>query len=196
MANNVFYARNGITTPGNVAAADVNITGNVDATYLIGDELHATNVFANTIVAVGDTYLKTDEIKLGNNFVFVTSAGNTAVGGGNTTPATKLYVDGNYSIKNTTLGTSNYHAINCAAGCWFGLTGIGATTISFTNAPANVIYMMVIRVTGGSALTWSNIIQWPGASAPSKSSNTDLWGFMTENGGTNWRGLQIAKDVR
>jgi len=108
------------------------------------------------------------------------------------------------SIKNN----GNYYAnayssnttINCSLSNYFIVTVATSGTFTFNNPPASGnLYTMAIKVSsGGTAptITWPTTVRWPNASAPTPSSNTDVWVFLTDDGGTNWRGSLAMKDSR
>ena len=121
------------------------------------------------------------------------------VGYGNSAPLTNLQLDGNYGISTTTITSSNNININCASGNYFIATCDGsAANIYFTNTPTNTAFAFVLVLANGgtNTISWANTPKWPSASAPSSSTNTDIWTFFTENGGTTWRGTQVQKDSR
>ncbi len=127
----------------------------------------------------------------------ISNTGN--VGIGNTVPATMLQIGGNYGVIAQTIASTNAISVNCASGNYFIATANGsATTITFTSVPANTVYAMVIRLANGgvNTFTWSSSPKWPSGSAPTVSSNTDIFTFVTENGGTTWYGVQSMIDVR
>jgi hypothetical protein len=127
----------------------------------------------------------------------ISNTGN--VGIGNTVPATMLQIGVNYGVIAQTIASTNAISVNCASGNYFIATANGsATTITFTSVPANTVYAMVIRLANGgvNTFTWSSSPKWPSGSAPTVSSNTDIFTFVTENGGTTWYGVQSMIDVR
>lgn len=151
-------------------------------------------VIANNTVLIIPNQLYVNTAQITGNVSFV--RGNTAFGGSNTTPAATVFFDGNIAGKIVAMGVSNSHTVNCASGTYFTLTGNGATSVAFANAPNSAIYTMMLIITGGSSLTWSSSPKWPSGSAPTKSGNTDIWCFLTDNGGATWRGNLVVKDSR
>jgi hypothetical protein len=121
------------------------------------------------------------------------------VGYGNSAPATKLQLGGNYGISAITISSSNNININCALGNYFIATCNGsAANIYFTNTPANTGFSVLLKLANGgtNTISWANTPKWPAAVAPSASSNTDIWIFFTDDGGVTWRGNQVQKDSR
>jgi len=112
-----------------------------------------------------------------------------------TTPNTKF--TGAYSANVISSTTS----INCGLGNYFTVTGgAGTFTFSFSSAPAsgNLYSMAIKMVNNGVAPTivWPTSVRWPSGAAPATSSNTDIWVFLTDDGGSNWRGNLAMKDSR
>lgn len=132
------------------------------------------------------------------NAIFVSASGN--VGIGNTSPIAELHIDGNYVVKSTTLSAGNNHNINCASGNYFVVVAnSSAQNVHFTNIPASFAYSVTLRFSngaGGNTLSWPTTVRWPGATAPSPSTNNDVYVLFTDDGGTNWRGMQTGRDLR
>jgi hypothetical protein len=122
------------------------------------------------------------------------------VGIGNSSPVAELHIDGNYAVRSTTLSAGNNHNINCASGNYFVVVAnSSAQNVYFTSVPSSVAYSMVLRFSngaGGNTLSWANTPRWPSATAPTPSTNNDVYVFFTDDGGTNWRGIQSQKDSR
>ena len=105
-----------------------------------------------------------------------------------------------YRVVSTTLSAGNNHNINCASGNYFVVVAnSSAQNVYFTNAPTGVAYSVTLRFSngaGGNTISWANTPRWPGATAPTPSTNNDIWVFITDDGGTNWRGNLVQKDSR
>jgi len=90
-------------------------------------------------------------------------------------------------------------AINCSLGNYFIKTASGALTWTVTNVPATRSYSFLLELTNGGTGTqiWMSGIKWPGGTAPTlTASGVDLLGFITDDGGTTWRGVQLMKDSK
>ena len=86
-------------------------------------------------------------------------------------------------------------AIDCAEGNYYTKTVTGATAFTFTNVPTSVAYFLTIEVTcnGSNAVTWPASVKWPADTAPSiTDGKTTLFMFVTDDGGTRWRGSSLA----
>jgi len=90
-------------------------------------------------------------------------------------------------------------AINCSAGNYFIKTASGALTWTATNVPASGAFTFILELTNGGtgAQTWFSGTKWPGGTAPTLvASGVDVLGFITDDGGTTWRGVQMMKDSK
>jgi hypothetical protein len=78
---------------------------------------------------------------------------------------------------------SNYYTAFIGASC----------VIEFFSPPQNVAYSFTLEVnyTSGT-ITWPTNVKWPGDSAPTlTASKTHMFIFVTDDGGTTWRGASI-----
>lgn len=73
----------------------------------------------------------------------------------------------------------------------------GSTTFAFSN-PVKSPYVdgFVLKVTNGGAhtVTWPSAVDWPDGTIPTLSSGTDTFTFISDNGGTDWTGVQSIKN--
>lgn len=89
--------------------------------------------------------------------------------------------------------------IDCNAGNYFTKTATGGLTWTVTNVPASRAYSFILELTNGGTgtQTWFSGIKWPGGTAPTLvASGVDVLGFITDDGGTTWRGVQLMKDSK
>ena len=113
----------------------------------------------------------------------------TATGSGTTDPASDTT---NYAplgqLQAVAVAALN---VDCGLGNYFTKTIAGASTFTFSNAPASPVrFAFILRVqhTSGT-ITWPASVVWPGGTAPSLTTGKyHLFMFITENGGTTWRG--------
>ena len=90
-------------------------------------------------------------------------------------------------------------AIDCSAGSYFIKTAVGALTWTVTNVPSTGAFSFILELTNGGlgTQTWMTGIKWPSGTAPVlASAGVDVIGFITDDGGTTWRGVQMMKDSK
>ena len=90
-------------------------------------------------------------------------------------------------------------AVDCATGNYFTRTVSGAASWTISNIPASRAYTFILELTNGGTgtQTWFTNTRWAGGTAPTlTSAGVDLLGFMTDDGGSNWRGVLISKDSK
>jgi len=86
-------------------------------------------------------------------------------------------------------------AVDCATASYFTKTVTGATTFTFTNVPTGVAYAFTFEVTlnGSNAITWPSSVKWPADTAPTiTDGKTQVFVFLTDDGGTRWRGSSLV----
>ena len=90
--------------------------------------------------------------------------------------------------------------INLAAGNYFTKTISGTTTFTVSNVPASgTTASFILELTNGGSATvnWWSGMTWAGGTAPTlTAAGVDVLGFYTHDGGTTWRGLVLAKDIK
>lgn len=121
--------------------------------------------------------------------------------------STGAFVAGAQSIGNTTITGSVItnvvavaaSAIDCGSGTYFTKTASGSLTWTVTNVPATGAYAFILELTNGGTgtQTWMTGTKWPGGTAPTLvASGVDVLGFITDDGGTTWRGVQMMADSK
>lgn len=80
--------------------------------------------------------------------------------------------------------------INCSLGNYFTKTISANSTFTFSSVPTSTAYSFVLELTHTSGtVTWPTAVQWPAGNAPSLTTGkTHLFVFVTDDGGTRWRG--------
>lgn len=121
--------------------------------------------------------------------IAVTSAGS--VGVGVASPAAKLDVSGNYAQNVVAVAALD---VDCSSGNYFTKTIAADSTFTFSNPPASRSYSFTLELTHTSGtITWPAAVQWPGATAPTLTAGkTHLFMFVTDDGGTRWRGAALV----
>ena len=93
---------------------------------------------------------------------------------------------------NTVSGTT----IDCSEGNYFKKTVTATTQFTFTNVPTGTAYFLTIEIecNGANAVTWPTPnVKWPADTAPTiTDGKTTLFMFVTDDGGTRWRGSSLA----
>jgi hypothetical protein len=81
--------------------------------------------------------------------------------------------------------------IDCSTGNYFTKTIAANSTFTFSNPPASRAYAFTLELTHTSGtVTWPSSVQWPSSSAPALiAAKTSLFVFVTDDGGTRWRGI-------
>lgn len=172
---------------GTVGAPAFSFSGDTDT----GIYRSATDTIA---VATGGT------ARLTINTASVTSTLPVVLSGGisgNTNVTGELQAVAYLGTAVTLSGTTP--TVDCDAGNFFELTTTGNTTFTFdysgVDLTTNDVYGFVLKVVSGGAhtLTWPAAAKWEGGAVPDApaSGETDLYHFLTFNGGTTWFGFWI-----
>jgi hypothetical protein len=107
----------------------------------------------------------------------------------------------NYGIKTNALGSgSGTRTVDLTLGNFVTATTTGTTTWVFSNpiASPNGCGFILELVNGGSATqNWPASVRWPGGTAPTlTASGTDVLVFITDDGGTIYRGVASMLDSK
>lgn len=104
---------------------------------------------------------------------------------------TTLNLGGNYIEDVNAVGALN---IDCSAGNYFTKTIEGDSTFTVSNVPASGAYAFTLELTHTSGtVTWFSGVEWPAATPPTLTTGkTHLFMFVTDNGGTRWRGSSLV----
>jgi len=107
-----------------------------------------------------------------------------------------------YGTTHNALGSgSGSRTIDLSLGNYVSATVTGLTTWTFSNTLTSPAAMgFVIELTNGGSATqnWpSPSVKWPGGTAPTlTSSGVDILTFVTDDGGTTWRGVVSMLDSK
>jgi len=86
--------------------------------------------------------------------------------------------------------------IDLSAGTYFICNLSGGSEIFFTNPPeSGKAVAFSIEVNGNYNLTWPSGIKWSGGAAPDQEAETELYSFITIDGGQTYYGKKTAGDV-
>lgn len=82
---------------------------------------------------------------------------------------------------------------------YFYKTASGSLTWTFSNTPLTGAIVAVLELTNGGTgtQTWPSGTKWPGGTAPTlTTSGIDVLAFLTDDGGTAWRGVALMLDSK
>lgn len=183
----------------NIAAVSALVSSNTVAIEAVSAAVSTLQVQVNTVsaavsavlVSVGQRVLKagdtmSGELNMADNLVtrpkFKDYAITAVIRGNVSATATLDMLDGNY----------------------FMVTAAGSTTFVFANPPVSAAnggaaggFILELANGGAATVTWPSATKWPSGTAPTlTSSGTDVFVFITDDGGTVWRGVQSMKDSK
>ena len=162
----------------------------------VGTVSGTTGTFSGN-VSVGGTLTYDDVTNIDSVGLITARSGINVLAGVSTFAA---QIEANGGTKITGSQTSNISAmgansVDCSAGNYFTKTITGATTFTFDNVPTGVAYTFTMEVTlnGSNAIKWPGSVKWPADTAPSiTDGKTQLFVFITDDGGTRWRGSSVV----
>ena len=105
------------------------------------------------------------------------------------------FVNGSY--RGNVVSMSN-NTVDCNLGNYFTRSINTNTTFTFSNPPANrsFSFTLEVNVSGDRTITWPASVRWPDDTAPTLTSGrTHLFIFVTDDGGTRWRGAALVDYV-
>ena len=179
------------------ATAATNAYGLVGSPNIsVGTVSGTTGTFSGN-VSVGGTLTYDDVTNIDSVGLITARSGINVLAGVSTFAA---QIEANGGTKITGSQTSNISAmgansVDCSAGNYFTKTITGATTFTFDNVPTGVAYTFTMEVTlnGSNAITWPGTVKWPADTAPTiTDGKTQLFVFLTDDGGTRWRGSSVV----
>ena len=103
------------------------------------------------------------------------------------------------SAESSNLTAMAANSVDCRLGNYFTKTITGATTFTFDNPPASGVaygFTMEVTLNGSNAITWPATVKWNADTAPTLTDGkTQLFMFVTNNGGSRWRGSALVDYV-
>ena len=187
----------GIVTATSFSGSGANLTGTPASSIIGTPDILVGNVNSAGIatfttgnftgnVSIGGT-LTYDDVTNIDSVGLITARNGINVIAGISTFGAGAKVTGSYTSNITAMGAND---VDCSAGNYFTKTITGATTFTFSNVPASTAYIMTIEVTlnGSNAITWPAAVKWPADTPPTLTDGkTQLFTFVTDDGGTRWR---------
>ena len=179
------------------ATAATNAYGLVGSPNISVGTVSGTTGSLSGNVSVGGTLTYDDVTNIDSVGLITARSGINVLAGVSTFAA---QIEANGGTKITGSQTSNISAmgansVDCSAGNYFTKTITGATTFTFDNVPTGVAYTFTMEVTlnGSNAITWPGSVKWPADTAPTiTDGKTQLFVFLTDDGGTRWRGSSVV----
>ena len=162
----------------------------------VGTVTGTTGTFSGN-VSVGGT-LTYDDVTNIDSVGLITARSGINVLAGVSTFAAQIEANGGTKItgsQTSNISAMGANAVDCSAGNYFTKTITGATTFTFTNVPSGVAYTFTMEVTlnGSNAITWPAAVKWPADTPPAiTDGKTQLFVFITDDGGTRWRGSSLV----
>ena len=156
----------------------------------VGSVTGTTGTFSGN-VSVGGT-LTYDDVTNVDSVGLITARNGINVLAGVSTFSGGTNITGSQTSNISAMGAN---AVDCSAGNYFTKTITGATTFTFTNVPTGVAYTFTMEVTlnGSNAITWPASVKWPADTPPAiTDGKTQLFVFLTDDGGTRWRGSSVV----
>ena len=184
----------GTASNATVAVNAQGLTGTPSIT--VGTVSGTTGTFSGN-VSIGGT-LTYDDVTNIDSVGLITARSGINVLAGVSTFAAQIEANGGTKItgsQTSNISAMGANAVDCSAGNYFTKTITGATTFTFTNVPTGVAYTFTMEVTlnGSNAITWPASVKWPADTAPSiTDGKTQLFVFITDDGGTRWRGSSVV----
>lgn len=191
--------------------ASININGTVGATtantgrFTTLEATGVTTVSAGTVSApaittTGDTntgifFPAADNMAFAEGGVEVFRIeSNGRMGVGQTSPATKFDLSGNYGQNIVAVSALS---IDCSSGNYFTKTISADSTFTFDSVPASRAFAFALELTHTSgAITWPTTVKWPKDTPPTLTTGkTHIFIFVTDDGGTRWRGASLVDYV-
>jgi hypothetical protein len=174
------------------ASSSVILTANTSAdttTYplLVGD----TTVGTGQTVCIDNTSLSynasTNTLTSGNlsTGAVVSTSSTTGI-----SSSTKIDLYGQYVQTVVAVSALN---IDCSLGNYFTKTIAANSIFTVSNVPASRSYSFTLELTHTSGtVTWFSGVEWPGSVTPTLTTGkTHLFMFVTDDGGTRWRGSSL-----
>ena len=168
-----------VNTTGIITAASGVFSGNVS----VGGTLTYEDVTNQDVIGLS-TFRAGIDVNAGGVNI---DAGGVNVVAGISTIGAGASVTGAYK---SNISAVSGTTIDCSQGNYFIKTITGATTFAFSNVPTGCAYIMTVEITcnGSNSIAWPAAVKFPADTAPTLTDGkTQLFTFVTDDGGTRWR---------
>ena len=176
------------TSAGLTGTPDITVNNIVGAAVTFSGAVSGTTGSFSGSVSIGGTLTYQDVANVDSVGVITARTGVVVSAGG-------LNLTGTYKENITAMGALE---VDCSAGNYFTKTiTTGTNTFTFANIPSGGAYSFTLELThtGGTA-AWPSSVKWPADTAPTLSTGkTHLFMFLTDDGGTRFRGSSLVDYV-
>ena len=180
----------------------MNVTGNVSGNaggltgtpnIVVGSVTGTTGAFSGN-VSVGGTLTYEDVANVDSVGIVTARTGVRVNTGGVVVSAGGLNLTGPYKENITAMGALE---VDCSTGNYFTKTISGNSTFTFANVPTGCAYSFTLELTHSSGtVTWPSSVKFPADTAPTLTTGkTHLFMFLTDDGGTRFRGSSLVDYV-
>jgi hypothetical protein len=181
--------------------ASININGTVGATTAAAGKFTTLDASGN-VGFDGGTFTFNDagadkDFRIEGDTkanLFFSDASVDRIGINEGTPLARLDLNGNYAGNITAVAALD---IDCSTANYFTKTIAGNSTFTFSNPPSSRSFAFALELTHTSgAITWPTTVKWPKDTAPTLTTGkTHIFIFVTDDGGTRWRGASLVDYV-
>jgi hypothetical protein len=195
----------GVATATSFSGSGANLTGVTATTATNAQGLTGTpDIAVRNITGVGATFtgvLTYEDVTNIDSVGVVTArtgvrvnAGGIVVTAGISTIGAGVSVTGPYKENITAMGALE---VDCSTGNYFRKTISGNSTFTFANVPTGCAYAFTLELTHSSGtVTWPASVKFPADTAPTLTTGkTHLFMFITDDGGTRFRGSSLVDYV-
>ena len=162
-----------------------NLTGNVTGNVIgnLTGNVVASSITANSFIA--------NTMNVGNLVLSGSFSSTSTLSFNNTTLTGNVFANGSYQSNITVVPSLD---IDCRLGNFFTKTISTSSAFTFSNVPTSRAYSATLEVTHTTGtITWPAAVRWPLNTAPTlTTSRTHLFMFVTDDGGTTWRGSALV----
>jgi len=176
----IAYSKLALT--GNIVNADIN------ASAAIADSKLAT---ISTAGKVSGTAITSGALSTSGS---IATTSTMAVGQSSAAANTDLDINGTYAGNVVAVSALD---IDCSNGNYFTKTISSNSTFTFSNVPSSRAYSFTLEITHTSGtISWPAAVKFPGDTAPTLTTGkTHVFIFVTDDGGSRWRGVSAVDYV-